>query len=270
MEEIQTAGEGRGNMIYFLKGEGYTDFVPANVGEERCAPGHAFGPSAKGNFSFHYVVCGKGRFSVGGRDYPVRAGDCFLICQDDVVFYKADGEEPWHYIWIGFTGRLAERYRTQTERVFPYPADTFPRLMRQVEQQERGREERTVAALFEIAAMLFGTDVPRNEYVEQVCRYIFYHYPEELTAQGLADMVGLDRRYLTALFRRYRGQGPAAYLAEVRMEAALGLLKSGYRVEEAGIAVGYRDPFHFSKMFRKRYGFPPSAARPQGPGPHRL
>jgi AraC-like DNA-binding protein len=53
---------------------------------------------------------------------------------------------------------------------------------------------------------------------------------------------------------------PGAFLREMRLARAAQLLEqeSG-TVSEVAYAVGYRDPEHFSKQFRKAYGVVPSA-----------
>lgn len=50
-----------------------------------------------------------------------------------------------------------------------------------------------------------------------------------------------------------------------RLQRAMDLLQQGnHNVAEAAAAVGYEDPFYFSRLFRKHMGIPPSACR-QGP-----
>ncbi len=78
--------------------------------------------------------------------------------------------------------------------------------------------------------------------------------------ETLAREAGLSRRALTEGFRRAYGQSVGAYLADRRLELAASLLESGQPVNKVAYDVGYA-PAHFSVVFRRRFGQPPSRFR---------
>lgn len=47
------------------------------------------------------------------------------------------------------------------------------------------------------------------------------------------------------------------YIIKTRMEQAKTLLSLGYTVSNTAFAVGYRDPFNFSKSYKKYFGTTP-------------
>jgi len=53
--------------------------------------------------------------------------DAFLICLDELIFYKADEEFPWSYAWIGMQGIKIRGYLERTsllqQLVFHYDRD---------------------------------------------------------------------------------------------------------------------------------------------------
>ena len=77
-------------------------------GMSRTEPLHSFGPAIKPHYVIHFVLSGQGRFSIGGKEYALERGYGFLIPPDELVFYEADGGNPWTYIWVGFNGSMAE------------------------------------------------------------------------------------------------------------------------------------------------------------------
>ncbi len=82
------------------------------------------------------------------------------------------------------------------------------------------------------------------------------------SADALAQAVGLDKAYLSRLFKAQLGAAPMAYLATLRAEwAALLLRNSEMNCGEVGAAVGYPDATLFSRRFRARFGVSPSAYR---------
>jgi AraC family L-rhamnose operon transcriptional activator RhaR len=90
------------------------------------------------------------------------------------------------------------------------------------------------------------------------------------TATDLAQTVGLDKAYLSRLFKAQVGVGPMAYLALLRAERAASLLRSSeLNCGEVGLTVGYSDANLFSRRFRARFGVSPSAYRKRARGDFR-
>lgn len=81
------------------------------------------------------------------------------------------------------------------------------------------------------------------------------------TLAELARLSGLNPTRLTSAFRAEFGTTVFGYLQEHRLRQAHALIASGETtVAEAAFRVGYT-PAHFSGLFRKRFGLPPSALR---------
>jgi AraC-like DNA-binding protein len=91
------------------------------------------------------------------------------------------------------------------------------------------------------------------------------HDPDLSIAAAMAG-AGLARDHLRRLFAAATGLTPARWLARLRVEQARRLLAhGGYSVAEVGELVGLPDPFHFSRLFRRVAGQPPSALRGRTP-----
>ena len=89
-----------------------------------------------------------------------------------------------------------------------------------------------------------------------------------VTADELASAAGLSPSRLTALFRQHFRESPIAFAERLRLERAASLIASaGLSVKEAAAAVGYDDPFYFSRRFTRRMGRPPSSWRAGDPPP---
>jgi AraC family transcriptional activator of pyochelin receptor len=75
----------------------------------------------------------------------------------------------------------------------------------------------------------------------------------------LARRVGMSTTRLTAGFRRIFAMSVTAFVQEQRLERALSDLTEGRAtVAQAAFKVGY-SPAHFSTLFRRKFGFPPSS-----------
>jgi AraC-like DNA-binding protein len=102
-------------------------------------------------------------------------------------------------------------------------------------------------------------NISDQELVEQAIEYMKSHYMEPITVSELAGQYGLNNKQFAYLFQKYAGMGSNEYLIELRMRRAKELLCStASSVMEISACVGYVDPYHFSKLFKKRTGFSPS------------
>ena len=88
----------------FFKEYYFSDFYFFNVGYEKCQSKHRFGPSLRDNYIVHFVISGKGRYTVNDTTHHLGTGDFFLIRPNELVDYEADVQDPWEYYWIGFSG----------------------------------------------------------------------------------------------------------------------------------------------------------------------
>ncbi|KUO09054.1 AraC family transcriptional regulator [Streptomyces sp. DSM 15324] len=82
------------------------------------------------------------------------------------------------------------------------------------------------------------------------------------TVDSLAALVALSPSRLSHLFTEQTGQSPMRALREARLRHAARLLEgTGLPVERVAAASGFVSPFHFTRVFRARYGSPPGAYR---------
>ena len=82
------------------------------------------------------------------------------------------------------------------------------------------------------------------------------------TVADLAAATHLSPSRFHSVFKRVLHVAPLAYVQRLRMERARTLLAiTGQSVKEIGIQVGYADPCHFSRLFKKLSGLRPREYR---------
>ncbi|MFF8970083.1 helix-turn-helix domain-containing protein [Streptomyces sp. NPDC014995] len=82
------------------------------------------------------------------------------------------------------------------------------------------------------------------------------------TVRSLAEEVALSPSRFAHLFTEQVGHSPMRALREARLRHAARLLEgTGLSVERVAAASGFASPFHFTRVFRARYGRPPGAYR---------
>jgi len=83
--------------------------------------------------------------------------------------------------------------------------------------------------------------------------YLAQHYQDELLSlEGVSEIVHLNSSYFSALFKKSVGQGFAEYVLDLRIKKAKELLsETNLGIAQIALQVGYHDPKHFTKIFKK-------------------
>ena len=88
------------------------------------------------------------------------------------------------------------------------------------------------------------------------------HLAEPRAVTALASRINLSPSRFRALFTAQTGVGPAQYLQWLRLRRARLLLERTFlSVKEVMGLVGYNDPSHFARDFRRAHGVAPSQLR---------
>ena len=105
--------------------------------------------------------------------------------------------------------------------------------------------------------------VNKKNIVEQMIDYFEDHYSEKISLDQIAENMYLSPFYISKIFKSETGDTPIRHLINIRLEKARERLAGGYAgsIQEVAASVGYDDAYHFSKLFKKRYGISPSQAR---------
>ncbi len=121
-----------------------------------------------------------------------------------------------------------------------------------------------VALADDDAVTLSGLSRRDRDRVQRAAQLLRDRYSEPWTIPTLARAVGLNERKLKAGFRTLLGRTVHAYLEDARLDAARSLMaERDVDVTRAALAVGYANPSHFAKLFKRRLGQSPSAWRRQ-------
>jgi AraC-like DNA-binding protein len=99
---------------------------------------------------------------------------------------------------------------------------------------------------------------PRDRVLLQaVTGYMRDRYGSRVTLPELAAVAGLTQFQLIGLFRKGVGMTPHAYLTQIRLQAARGLLRRAVPIAEAAIQAGFYDQAALTTNFKRCYGITP-------------
>lgn len=74
---------------------------------------------------------------------------------------------------------------------------------------------------------------------------------------GLAKLVNLSQWHLLRQFKKHTGLPPHAWLIQIRLRKAMGLLKKGYHISMVAQLCGFSDQSHFNRHFKRAIGCTP-------------
>jgi AraC-like DNA-binding protein len=93
-------------------------------------------------------------------------------------------------------------------------------------------------------------------------KYIDDNFSRIPSPQQVAEYCNLNPRYMSSLFKRYSDNSPHEYLTRLKLnKAANMLLTSRLTIKEIAREVGFDDPYHFSRNFKKFHKLSPKYYR---------
>ncbi|WP_434748440.1 AraC family transcriptional regulator [Paenibacillus amylolyticus] len=252
-------------------------------GWEACDPAHYWGPGVRDSYIVHYIHEGRGTVYMGDREYRLSEGQGFVILPDTVIHYEADAEEPWTYSWFGFRGVQAKAFMQRAQLSLEQPVFTahdmeimahlYDEMLQAEANSLMGGDVLQQSLLYRLMAALIASspikeDEPppllstKETYIRQAVQFMENRYSQRTSILDIAQAVGLDRTYLSGLFKERYGKSLQAFFLEYRMNRAADLLRNPMlSVSEVAHSVGYTDPLLFSKMFKRVTGVSPKASR---------
>lgn len=254
------------------------ELIVNNFGYSVTKPCHKYGPAVRNFYLIHYIIEGEGQFFVDHHCYNLKKGQGFLIEPDYQTVYMSDAANPWTYVWVGFSGRKAKDILNsigirQDCPVFTCKADRHPEQyvfdMLGHNSAHADDQYRQMAMLYLFFSCLASAhinpaekDTGDNIYVTHAIRYIQNHYSEPMQIDEIARYVGLNRSYLSTLFKKHTGLSPLKYLQTFRLTKAAHLLSmTTLSVASIAFSCGYQEPESFHKIFRKTTGLSPTEYR---------
>ena len=246
------------------------DINPRACGEAQCSPGHYWPDYGvpKGSrvyYMLHYVMSGQGKYHSPDNTFEVKSGQIFVVFPHEAIAYEADQNNPWRYSWVCFESTLDLSYvLSQYVITLPECAHIF-NAFSDCANVTQDREWYICGKIYELLSLIDNHRKPdknqTHRYVRMAQNYIdLYYTVSDLRVSWLAENLNLDRAYFSKIFSKHTGKSPQQYIVELRLDRAADLMvNQGLSPGEAASHVGYGDIFNFSRMFKRRFGVPPSA-----------
>jgi AraC-like DNA-binding protein len=243
-------------------------------GWERCSPDYRVDRSDFEFYGIEYVAKGQGLLTVNGVESQLMPGSVFAYKPFTAHTIQTSPDDPLVKYFIDFAGRDA--VRLIGPKVFSTDGIVYfhqPQLIHNLYDQimEAGLNRGVLAQrlcyhLLELLSLRIEENAHTSPATHSRARQSFERCRDELqkhfrTLQSVSELATLthfDPAYLSRLFHQFVGESPHEMLTRLKMnEAAAYLIGGRHTVKEVAAQVGFSDPYHFSRAFKKHHGIPP-------------
>jgi AraC-like DNA-binding protein len=228
-----------------------------------------------------YCLQGKGHYILENKRYEVHPNQFIIIpATDKYIRYWADKDDPWTIYWVHYTGDNINSFNkslnlslTRGPVQIPFN-DTALEIWQNICQTlEMGYSiDNLCSASFclyhLIAIFLFPQRHNQNEtedntdIITNTIKNMRENLSKKLTVEDMAFKNELSVSHFSKIFAKKTGMPPMDYFIHLKMQKACQLLYSNTdKIKTIAMALGYDDPYYFSRLFKKYISTSPEQYR---------
>lgn len=226
-------------------------------------------------FQFVYISDGAGVFYAEGKTYRIQAGSLLVLLPGMKHAYRPLRETGWHEYWVGFTGSfftgLVREGILSKERIFfeiglrDSILSIFTHIFDEVRSRHPLYQVKACSQVFLLLAELLTYErrkepaTSQQQLVEKVKYLMEANICKRIDIPSIAQAIGISPSRLNEVFKLYTSMTPYQYYIQIKINKACRLLEqTDLSIKEAAFALGFADPFYFSRLFKQKTGIPPS------------
>ncbi|MBN1672502.1 MAG: helix-turn-helix transcriptional regulator [Kiritimatiellae bacterium] len=243
-------------------------------GRERCAPDYVIDRRDFRFFAVEYVAEGEGSLVLDGKPHVLRPMCLFTYGPGVPHTIRTSPRKPMLKYFIDFVGGEGEACLREGPPGLGQMAmvaahneliEIFESLYREGARNTRLTPAICATLLRLLFLKVAESVIPptargtRAFQTYRRCReFIEAHYLALSTLGQIAAQTRVNASYLCRLFQQFGHGSPYQYLLRQKMQHAVNRLHgSRTLIKEVAAEVGFADPYHFSRTFKKVYGLSP-------------
>lgn len=261
--------------LFFIDSKGEPDFAVASGGFERCRPDYKVDRSSLDWYCLEFVDRGEGKLKLAGNDFELGPGSFFVYGPNTPHRIESSRNNPLGKFFVTFHGSGVEAFLKKYDIPIGLTAHchrgdsvrrSFNMLVERGERKSKLSESLCSLIVRELlllciddSAGSIDTDSPAYLTYSKARSFIENGYLELQSLDAVAKGCGVEAAYLCRLFARFHDESPYQFLTRLRMDhASRLLLEEDVSVRSVAKRMGYKDPFHFSRVFKSVHRIPPS------------
>lgn len=255
------------------------DLVAVCAGVETMRPEYLVDRTDFPYFAIELVASGEGYLAINGEVHTLLPGAIFAYgprFPHRIRTHPAGGMVKYYLDFAGYSAfdllldaglaQNPEKYCLLTVGAYHELVEIFELFLREANDPAQSKH-RIFALIVELLlrkVAQLSLDVEQkflksHATFEEIRTYIDRNFLSLRSIHDVASACHVTSVYVSRLFKKFSEVGAYEYLLRQRMNHAAGMLvRDGVLVKEVAHEMGYADPFHFSKTFKKVYGVSPS------------
>lgn len=288
---IEKIAEGFKNEKAIILPYNVRDYLKTNIITMRLHVTHiGYYPEAKYHFrerknganQYILIYCesGKGWIKYDGEKIFLERNQVFILPKKEAHSYGADTQDPWSIYWIHFLGEDTELVssmigkKTNTDESHSSrPHDRFMLFEEMFQNLAMGYSPENLEYVsycltYFLASIKYVTqfreikNVKEMDMVQKSIHYMKNNLEKNLELADIAQHVGYSPSHFGNLFHEKTSYSPMGYYNQLKIQRACSFLQfSDLKIKEIAFRLGYYDPFHFSKSFKKETRLTPKEYR---------
>lgn len=225
-----------------------------------------------------FPIKGKAKFTINGVTTLLEPGVILHAGAGNELYKEVIGSSDWKFILLHYKVYGDELTRNYIENLnfslnmctdCRSEMDFLLQKLIHLQGDSSYNNFKRKSILYNILELMFfcmkeNSADSKEELILHIVSYIQENMDKNISISQLAEIVGMDSKQFHYTFLKYKGMCPKKYLIHSKIKRAKDLLEnSNYSISKISTMVGYEDPLHFSKIFKKNTGLSPSNYKEQ-------
>ena len=244
------------------------------AGKETCSEAYHIDRRKFEFFAIEFVASGSCELTLNGKKNELPAGSFFIYGPNSPHKIRRIGDAPLVKYFVDFAGQEALSHMKEFDlregsQFYAgnrrWIQDIFEQLL-ECAELDRAEARRLGEQLLKLLFVRLSTDRQpvgsvqphSNETFSRCFQYITENFLKINTINEVSAACSVNGVYVSRLFKRYSKESPYQMLTRLKVTYAANLiLRENLSVKQVGAQVGFDDPYHFSRVFKRVNGLSP-------------
>ena len=241
-------------------------------GHEKCANDFEIRRRTYPYYVLEYCLEGRCTLEINSTAHTLSSGAIAGFTPGNPHHYACNKIIGWEHFWLAFVGTKARELFEKSTLHSKGAVAGSPHTIQLIQAiiangiQKKQYSQEICSSYLRILLLSLAESRNAEQPATSVaaatyhnCRkYIDENFSSLVSPSQVADACGINVRYMSRLFKKYNTVTSQEYIMRLKLNKAVNLLlTSGLAINEVGHALGFNDPYHFSRVFKRFHGLAP-------------